>query len=97
MSDANVINLTYELLKKMQLTVARIEERMAAIDQRMEHLERRQTASTHFEQSVLAHLAAIHESGDNAVAESRATKRTVEQLQNEMLDVKHRLELLEAH
>ncbi len=91
------------MLRNIQATVARteerlgfIEKRMGAIEERMVSLERRQTASTHFEQAVLAHLAAIHEGGDNATVDMRATKRSVDELLGDMRLVKHRLDELET-
>ena len=103
MSDNIDPRFITEMLRGIQATASRTEERLnavdkrlASLDERMASLERRQTASIHFEQAVLAHLAAIHESGDNATADMRATKRSVDDLLGDMRLVKHRLDELEA-
>jgi septal ring factor EnvC (AmiA/AmiB activator) len=66
-----------EMLRGIQSGVAETNQRLDRLDERMAQLERRQTASTHFEQSVLAHLASIHESVDNLRAEMKGIERRV--------------------
>jgi prefoldin subunit 5 len=82
-------NLLFEILKKVQSEVTGTHQRMDKIETHLTNLERRQTASTHFEQSVLSHLAGIHESIDELRSDMRAVR-------TEMRDVHHRLERVEA-
>ena len=61
-------SLVFEILKKLQADMAqgfaRMDARFLHLEERMNDLEKRQTASMHFEQSVLAHLSSIHTSMD---------------------------------
>ena len=66
-----------EMLRGIQSSIVDLGNRMSGVEQRMTNLERRQTASTHFEQSVLAHLAGIHESIDNLRADLTGMDRRV--------------------
>jgi chromosome segregation ATPase len=88
MADADN-KLLFEILKKIQNEVTGTNLRMDKIETHLGNLERRQTASTHFEQSVLAHLAGIHESLDELRSDMRAVR-------GEMRDVHHRIERVEA-
>ena len=62
-----------EMLRGIQASISDLrsytEQRMDKLEERMGNLEKRQTASAHFEQSVLAHLASIHDSMDAFRAE----------------------------
>ena len=88
MADADN-KLLFEILKNIQTEVTGTNLRMDKIETHLGNLERRQTASTHFEQSVLAHLAGIHESLDELRSDMRAVR-------SEMRDVHHRIERVEA-
>ena len=59
-----------------------LEARFEAVEERMAHLERRQTASMHFEQAVLAHLTGINES--------------IDKLRTDLLGMDRRLKVVEA-
>ena len=65
-------SFVFEILKKIQADVAqgfgKVDARFLHIEERMNDIEKRLTASMHFEQSVLAHLSSIHTS----IAELRA-------------------------
>ena len=78
-----------EMLRGVQSSVSETNRRMDKLETYMSGLERRQTASTHFEQSVLAHLASIHSSIDDFKSDMRAVR-------GEMRDVHDRLERVEA-
>ncbi len=80
--------LLFEILKRIQGDVSGTNSRMDKIETHLTNLERRQTASTHFEQSVLAHLAGIHESLDELRSDMRAVR-------SEMRDVHDRIERVE--
>lgn len=73
--------LLYEILKKIQADIAQVGVRLDKLEARMANLEKRQTASTHFEQSVLAHLASIHDSIDNLRGEMTGIDRRVTALE----------------
>lgn len=77
------------ILRKLQADNAGIHQRMDKFEQHLTNLERRQTAATHFEKSVLAHLTGIHESLDELRSDMRAVR-------SEMRDVHNRIERLEA-
>ena len=64
------------LLKGIQTNMAelgrrmdRVDARLTGIEDRMERMEKRQTAAMHFEQAVLVHLTGINERLDNIGAE----------------------------
>ena len=78
-----------EMLRSIQSSVSETNRRMDKLETHMSGLERRQTASTHFEQSVLAHLASIHSSIDDLKSDMRAVR-------GEMRDAHDRIERLEA-
>lgn len=78
-----------EMLRGIQSSVAETNRRMDKLETHMAGLERRQTASTHFEQSVLAHLASIRSSIDDLKSDMRAVR-------GEMRDVHDRIERVEA-
>jgi prefoldin subunit 5 len=80
--------LLFEVLKKLQANVAGTNERMDKFEQHLTNLERRQTASVHFEKSVLAHLTSIHETLDELRSDMRAVR-------TEMRDVHDRIERVE--
>lgn len=61
----NIQTNTSEVGRRMD----RIDARLTGIEDRMERMERRQTAAMHFEQSVLVHLTGINERLDNISAE----------------------------
>ena len=86
-------NLIFEVLKRVQTDMAKgfadTNARMDRFEQHLSDLERRQTATTHFEQSVLAHLASIHGSMDELKADMRAVR-------SEMREVHGRLDRVEA-
>jgi hypothetical protein len=65
------------MLRNIQTGIAGLGEWMDKIEERMANLEKRQTASFHFEQSVLSHLTSIHESQDLHRAEMVAMDRRV--------------------
>lgn len=66
-----------DMLRGIQSSIVDLGQRISGVEQRMGNLERRQTASTHFEQSVLAHLASIHESVDGLRADLLGIDRRV--------------------
>jgi chromosome segregation ATPase len=78
-----------ELPRRIQGEIVGTHQRLDKLEQHLSNLERRQTASTHFEQSVLAHMAGIHESLDELRSDMRAVR-------SEMRDVHSRLEQVEA-
>ena len=78
-----------EMLRSIQSAVAETNRRLEKMESNISGVERRQTASHHFEQSVLAHLASIHSSMDDLKADMRAVR-------GEMRDVHNRLERVEA-
>lgn len=80
--------LLFEILRKLQSEVAGTNQRMDKFEQHLTNLERRQTASTHFEKSVLSHLTGIHETLDELRSDMRAVR-------SEMRDVHDRLERVE--
>ena len=77
-----------EMLRGIQAAVTQTNQRLDKVESHMGNLERRQTASTHFEQSVLAHLAGIHESVDELKSDMRAVR-------GEMRDVHSRVDRVE--
>ena len=81
--------MLFEIMKKVQADVAGTNQWIDRIDTHFGNLERRQTASTHFEQSVFAHLASIHEGLDGLRFDMRAVR-------GEMRDVHSRLDLVES-
>ena len=84
----NDSQLLFEILKKVQSDVSGTNQRMDRFEQHLTNLKRRQTASTHFEKSVLANLTAIDETPDELRADMRAVR-------SEMRDVHDRLERVE--
>lgn len=86
-------SLLFEVLKKLQADMARgfadANTPMDKFETHLSNFERRQTASTHFEQPILARLASIHESLDELKSDMRAVR-------GEMRDVHGRLERVEA-
>ena len=89
MTAENDNRMLFEILKRIQADVVGTNQRMDKIETHLTNLERRQTATTHFEQSVLAHLAGIHESLDELRSDMRAVR-------GEMRDVHGRLDRVEA-
>lgn len=77
-----------EMLRGIQTAVTQTNQGLDKVESHMGNLERRQTASTHFEQSVLAHLAALHESMDEFKSDMRAVR-------SEMRDVHNRIDRVE--
>ncbi|HEX8555285.1 MAG TPA: hypothetical protein VF695_11305 [Sphingomonas sp.] len=81
--------LMIEILRKLQAEVSGTNQRMDKFEQHLTNLERRQTASTHFEKSVLARLSGIHESLDELRSDMRAVR-------SKTRDVHSRLDRVEA-
>ena len=75
--DENVISMIGEQFRRLNLRFDKLDEKMEKLEQRLGNVERRLTASTHFEQSVLAHLASVHESIDNLRADLVGIDRRV--------------------
>ncbi|WP_419809512.1 hypothetical protein [Sphingomonas sp.] len=77
-----------ELLKGIQTNIAelgrrmdRLDSRMTSMEDRLERIERRQTAAQHFHQQVLVHLTSIDERIDNFSAELVGLTRRVAALE----------------
>ena len=77
-----------ELLKSIQANVAelgrrmdRLDARMTSMEDRLERIEKRQTAAQHFHQQVLVHLTSIDERIDNFSAELVGLTRRVAALE----------------
>ena len=81
--------MLFEILKRIQSDIGGTNQRIGRVDTHLGNLERRRTASTHFEQSVLAHLAGIHESTDELRSDMRAVR-------GKMRDVHGRLDQVES-
>ena len=62
MSDDNTLSFVTEQFRRLNARFDMVEGRMDKIELRLANVERRLTASTHYEQSVLAHLASAPES-----------------------------------
>jgi septal ring factor EnvC (AmiA/AmiB activator) len=76
------------LLKSIQANMAelgrrmdRIDSRLTSIEDRIERVEKRQTAAQHFHQQVLVHLTSIDERIDNFTAEVVSLTRRVAALE----------------
>jgi hypothetical protein len=69
MAEDNTLSFVTEQFQRLNVRFDKFEERMDKIELRLGNVERRLTASTHFEQSVLAHLASVHNSIDNPRAD----------------------------
>ena len=78
-----------DMLRGIQSAVAQTNQRLDKIESHMGNLERRQSASMHFEKSIHAHFAALHESMDDLKSDMRA-------IRSEMRDVHGRLERVES-
>ncbi|HEX8418614.1 MAG TPA: hypothetical protein VF638_01220 [Sphingomonas sp.] len=69
MAEDNTLSFVTEQFRRLNVRFDKFEERMDKIELRLGNVERRLTALTHFEQSVLAHLASVHNSIDNLRAD----------------------------
>lgn len=69
MAEDNTLSFVTEQFRRLNVRFDTFEERMDKMELRLSNVERRLTASTHFEQSVLAHLASVHDSIDNLRAD----------------------------
>ena len=76
------------LLKTIQANMAelgrrmdRLDSRLTSMEDRLERIEKRQTAAQHFHQQVLVHLTSINERIDNFSAEMIGLARRVSALE----------------
>ena len=82
--------LMFEILRKMQSDLAAQTQRMERLEGHLGNFEKRQTAAMHFEQSVLSHLAGIHEGMDELKAEMRVVRREVHDMADRLAVVERR-------
>lgn len=61
-----------------------IQAGITEVNQRLDKLERRQTAGMHFEQHVLVHLTTVIENQDDAKAETRAVRAEIAELKQRL-------------
>ena len=75
MSDTVDNSFLAEMLRGIQTSIADLDKRMVSglmsVDHRLVALERFQSASLHGQQSIMAHLAGIHEGVDDLKAHYR--------------------------
>jgi len=85
MSDDNVQTMTFELLKRVQASIAELGQqlggRIDSVEHRLIALERFQSASLHGQQSIMAHLAGIHEGVDDLKAHYRRLDQRMDALE----------------
>ena len=84
--DDKVVDFIGEQFRRLNLRFDTLDQRIATLDNkvdtRLANVERRLTAQTHFEQSMVAHLASIHSGIDN--------------LRADFIGVEQRMKVLEA-
>lgn len=74
---AEIDKVILDVLEKLPTEMTGFNQRMDKFEQHFGNFKRRQTAAMHFEQSVIAHLAGIHEGMDELRAVMRAVRSDV--------------------
>lgn len=77
MAEENVVQFVGEQFRRLNARFDKFEERLDAIEGRIVNIERRLTAMSHFDQSIVAHVASIHSGVDNLRADFIGVERRV--------------------
>jgi DNA-binding FrmR family transcriptional regulator len=73
--EENVVNFIGEQFRRLNPRLDKMEERLGRIEGQVVNVERRLTAMSHFDQSIVAHVASIHSGVDNLRADFIAVEQ----------------------